>query len=60
MLGTETSIGSAKQHLIGKVVTLSGVQFADYELGKILRWSLFNTNRILEEGLPAKPLLLEQ
>ncbi|HOU75361.1 MAG TPA: DUF5689 domain-containing protein, partial [Tenuifilum sp.] len=55
---TETSIGQLSNILIGKVVTLSGVQFADYELGKTYAESSSTTNRILEEVATGKTIIV--
>jgi hypothetical protein len=48
---TETTIAEISDELIGKVITLSGVQFADSELGKTYAESSSTTNRILEDDL---------
>lgn len=55
---TEISISQLNNNLIGKVVTLSGVQFADYEMGKTYAESASTTNRILEEVATGKTIIV--
>jgi len=55
---TETSIAQLSNSLIGKVVTLSGVQFADYEMGKTYAESSSTANRILEEVATGKTIIV--
>jgi hypothetical protein len=55
---TEISISQLNNNLIGKVVTLSGVQFADYEMGKTYSESASTTNRILEEVTTGKTIIV--
>ncbi|HDP75537.1 MAG TPA: hypothetical protein ENN49_06660 [Bacteroidales bacterium] len=55
---TETSIAQLSDSLIGKVVTLSGVQFADNEMGKTYAESSVPTNRILEEVTTGRTIIV--
>lgn len=55
---TETSIAQLNDTLIGKVITLSGVQFADNEMGKTYAESSATTNRIMEEVATDKTIIV--
>jgi len=55
---TDVSISQLNDNLIGKVITLSDVQFADYELGKTYAESSATTNRILEEVSTGKTIIV--
>jgi len=55
---TEISISQLNNNLIGKVVTLSGVQFADYEMGKTYAESAATTNRIVEEVTTGRTIIV--
>jgi hypothetical protein len=55
---TETSIAQLSNNLIGKIVTLSGVQFADYEIGKTYAESAATTNRIVEEVTTGRTIIV--
>lgn len=55
---TETSIAQLSNNLIGKIVTLSGVQFADFEIGKTYAESSAATNRIMEEVTTGRTIIV--
>jgi len=55
---TEISISQLNNNLIGKVITLSGVQFADYEMGKTYAESAATTNRIVEEVTTGRTIIV--
>jgi len=55
---TDVNIAQLNDGLIGKVITLSDVQFADYEMGKTYAESSATTNRILEEVATGKTIIV--
>lgn len=55
---TEVSISQLNDNLIGKLVSIPGVQFADYEIGKTYSESNATTNRILEEVASGKTIIV--